>query len=111
MPYKVEKLEKIFEREISTLLITSKDDRLKFVTVTKVKLTTDVSLATIYYTVIGTEEQKEATIKNLEEASGFIKNSLSKILEIRKIPALRFKYDESLEYGEKIENIIKGFKK
>jgi len=108
MGFKVERLERIIEREIGTILLNSKDDRLRFVTVTKVSLTNDCSIATLYYTILGNDEQKEATSKNLEKASGYIRSSLSKVLKIKKIPELRLKYDESLEYGEKIENILKG---
>ena len=61
MGFKIERLEKIIEREISTILINSKDERLRFVTVTKVSLTNDCSIATLYYTILGNEEQKEAT--------------------------------------------------
>lgn len=111
MAYKIARLEKIIEREIGTILLNSKDERLRFVTITKVSLTNDVSLATVYYTILGTEEQKEATTKNLENACGFIKSSLGKSLEIRKIPDIRLKYDESMAYGERIETILKGLKK
>ena len=61
MGFKIERLEKIIEREISTILINSKDERLRFVTVTKVSLTNDCSIATLYYTILGNEEQKETT--------------------------------------------------
>ena len=88
-----------------------KDDRLKFVTITKATVTNDLSYATIYYTVLGTDEQKEATSKTLAEAKGHLKSSLSKKIKARKTPDLRFKYDESLEYGEKIENILKDINK
>lgn len=108
MGFKVERLEKIIEREVSTILLNSKDDRLKFVTITKVSLTSDCSIATLYYTILGNDEQKEATSKNLEKASGYIRSSLSKVLKIKKIPEIKLKYDESIAYGEKIENILKG---
>lgn len=108
MGFKIERLEKIIEREISTILINSKDERLRFVTVTKVSLTNDCSIATLYYTILGNEEQKEATSKNLEKASGYIRSSLSKVLKVKKIPEIRLKYDESMAYGEKIESILKG---
>lgn len=112
MAFRVERLEKIIEREISIIISTEvKDDRLKFVTITKVALTNDLSIATVFYTVIGNDEQKAATIENLNDAKGFIKSSLSKKLEIRKTPDLKFKYDESLQYGEKIEQILKNLKK
>ncbi len=111
MAYKIERLEKIIEREIGTILLNSKDERLRFVTVTKVSLTSDASIATVYYTILGSNEQKEATAKNLENATGFIRSSLGKSLEIRKIPEIRLKYDESMAYGEKIEEILKNIKK
>ncbi|NLD26031.1 MAG: 30S ribosome-binding factor RbfA [Acholeplasmataceae bacterium] len=111
MAYKQERLEKIIEKEISKIIFSDvKDDRLKFVTITKVALTNDLSIATVYFTVIGNDAQKEATTANLQEAKGFIRSALSKVLEIRKVPELRFKYDESLDYGDKIEKILKELK-
>lgn len=112
MAFKKERLEKIIEREISTILFNDvKDDRLKFVTITNVNLTNDLSIATVYYTVLGDENQRISTSENLNDAKGFIKGVLSKKLEIRKIPELRFKYDESTEHGNRIESILRSLKK
>ncbi|MCK9536018.1 MAG: 30S ribosome-binding factor RbfA [Bacilli bacterium] len=108
MGFKQERLEKIIEREIGRIIISEvKDERLKFVTITKVSLTNDYSFATIYYRVLGNENQIETTSRTLEEAKGYIKTILSKTLKIRKVPELRFKYDDSLEYGDRIEKILK----
>ena len=95
---------------VSTILMNSKDERLRFVIVTNAHLTGDLQIATIYYTVIGSNDQKESTMKNLEDAKGYVRSSLGKVLKVKKIPELIFKYDESLEYGNKIENILKGLK-
>ena len=112
MAYKKERLEKILEREISQIIFSEvKDDRLKFVTITKVDLTNDLSLATVFYTVLGDEEQTKATSENLSEAKGFIKGILGKRLEVRKIPDLRFKFDESFAQGNRIDSILKSLKK
>lgn len=111
MAYHVQRIEKVLEREISNILLNSKDERLRFVIITKVRLTSDLSIATVFYSIIGNDIQKESTAKNLVDATGFIKTELSHKLEIRRIPELIFKLDESLEYSERIENIIKGFKK
>lgn len=109
MSFKQERLEKIIIREIgSFLLLEAKDERLKYVTITNVRLTNDLSIATVFFTVFGNEEQKLATSTNLEEAKGMIRGHLGKVLQVKKIPDLRFKYDESLEYGDKIENILKN---
>lgn len=111
MSFHQERLEKIIIREVSTILMNSKDERLRFVIITNAHLTGDLQIATIYYTVIGSNEQKESTIKNLEDAKGYVRSSLGKVLKVKKIPELIFKYDESLEYGNKIESILKGLNK
>ena len=104
MAYRVERIEKIIEREIGNILLSEvKDQRLRYVT-------NDLSIATVFYTIIGDENQIVSTKKNLEDAKGFIRSKLSKVLEIRKTPELRFKYDESFEYGNKIEEILRNLK-
>lgn len=111
MAYRVERIEKIIEREIGNILLSEvKDQRLRYVTITNVKVTNDLSIATVFYTIIGDENQIVSTKKNLEDAKGFIRSKLSKVLEIRKTPELRFKYDESFEYGNKIEEILRNLK-
>ena len=108
MPYKIERLERAIEKEVSVILLNSKDKRLNFVTVTKVHLTGDASIATIFYTILGNEDQIESTKKSLENAKGYVRTSLGKAVEMRKVPELIFKYDESMEYGRHIEDILKG---
>lgn len=108
MKYRQDRLEKIMEREIGRILLTEvKDERLRYVTVFRVDLNHDYSVANIYFTVIGNDVQKEATAKTLEEAKGYIRSALGKVLEIRKVPELRFKYDK---YQERIEDILQGLK-
>jgi ribosome-binding factor A len=112
MAFKKERLEKIIEREVGTILLMEvKDDRLHFVTITSVTLTGDLSIATIYYTVFGSPEQVNATTEVLLEAKGYIKGLLSRRLEVRKIPELIFKYDQSYVEGNKIEEILRQIKK
>ena len=111
MSIKQERLAKILEREISNIiLMETKDQRLKYVTITGVRVNKPFSQATVYFTVIGDDEQKASTSKNLNDAKGFIKSLLGQNLELRKIPELVFKYDESTEYGNRIEQILKNIK-
>lgn len=111
MAYKIERLEKIIEREIGTILLNSKDSRLRFVTVTKVTLTKDCQIASVYYTILGNDLQIEATKECLTAATGFIRSSLGKKLEVKKIPEIRLIYDNSFENGNRIEAILKEIKK
>lgn len=112
MAYKKERLEKIIERELTMILFNDiKDERLHYVTITNVDLTNDFSIATVYYRVIGTEEQKENTTRVLLEAMGFIRTQLAHAVQMRKVPILSFKYDDSIEKMAKIEEILKKIDK
>jgi ribosome-binding factor A len=111
MAFHAERVAKIIERELSTiLLMEAKNNLLKYVSITKVVATKDLSLATVWFTIRGDEAEKKATIDALESAKGFLRSELSHRLDVRKTPELRFKLDESLAYGEKIDQILKGLK-
>jgi len=92
---------------VSGLLIKGlKDPRLGFVTVTGVKVTDDLSIATVYFSVIGSEEEKHDSEKGLNSAKGFIRKEIAASLRMRRVPEILFKYDNSFEYGQRIEGIL-----
>lgn len=95
-------------REIANiLLLEAKDETLKHITVTGCDVTNDLSLARVYYTYMGDEDLNDVK-KNLIDASPYIRTILADRLDyLRKIPELRFMYDTSIEYGEKIEAKIR----
>ena len=93
---------------ISELLIKGlKDPRIGFVTITGVKLTTDMRQASVYFTVIGTDEEKKHTEAGLNSARGFIRKEIGQALKMRFTPDIQFKHDTSVEYGYHIESILK----
>ncbi len=107
---RIERLNHTFMEEISNILLTEvKDEDIKFVTVTDVEITSDLSFAKVYVTVLN-EEKKKEVLEALNGASHFIRGKLSERVEIRHTPELRFLYDESIEYGEHIEDIIEKIK-
>lgn len=106
MSIKTDRIGSNLVKEISYILATEiKDHDIKFVTITDCKVTNDLSFAKVYYTVLDQNRQKE-TDKALKNASGYIRHLLHDRVDIRYIPELKFIYDESIEYGKKIENII-----
>lgn len=107
---KIQKLEKAIEREIAVIIKDEVKENVGFVTITGVNLTNDLSFAKVYYTVLGDQEQRAQTQKGLEKAKGFIKTTLGSRVEMRKIPELIFVYDESIDYGNKIESLISKIK-
>jgi ribosome-binding factor A len=102
-----EKVAETVHELVSELLVKGlKDPRIGFVTITGVKMTDDLHLATIYFTVIGDEDSKKSSEKGLNSARGFIRKEIGKNLHMRYIPDLIFRYDESVEYGRRIETIL-----
>ena len=103
---KIERLNHAFQEEISMILMTEiRDEDIKFVTITGVDITTDLSFAKVYFTVLD-EEKKKTTLEALNKASSFIRTKLSERIEIRHTPELRFIYDTSIDYGNHIDEII-----
>lgn len=106
MSVKIDRLGSSFVKVISEILATEiKDENIKFVTITSCDITNDLSYAKVYFTVFDIEKKNE-TIKALEKAKSFIRGEISKRINIRHTPELRFIFDESIEYGNKIEKII-----
>ncbi len=106
MSIKLERLSNIMLEEIGKVIMEEvKDENIKFVTITAVKITNDLSYAKVYFTTL-LDDKKEDILKALNNASGFIRNKLFDRMEIRKMPTLNFVYDQSIDYGEKIEKII-----
>ena len=104
---KIERLNHAFQEEISMILMTEiKDEDIKFVTITGVDTTSDLSYAKVYFTVLD-DTKKEEVLKSLNKAANFIEISLSKKIDIRKMPQISFHYDNSYEYGKSIEEKIK----
>ncbi len=99
------------QKEISELLVKGlKDPRIGFVTITGVEVTPDLHLARVYYTVFGEEEVRRETAAGLRSSIPYIRRELGKRLRMRYIPDLIFEYDSSVEYGNRIENLIKEIK-
>ena len=106
MSIKTDRIASNLVKEISYVIMTEvKDPDVKFVTITDVKLASDLSYAKVYATVFNKDRINE-TIKALNNAKGFIRNMLKDRVDIRHIPELEFVYDESIDYGQKIEQII-----
>ncbi len=105
---KIERLNHAFVEEISYILHHEvKDENIKFVTVTDCEISSDLSYAKVYVTVLD-DSKKEMTLEALNGARSFIRGELSKRVEIRHTPELKFLFDESIEYGNKIEDLIES---
>lgn len=97
------------KKELSEVIMRElKDPRVRFVTITGVEVTGDLQQAKIFITVLGNKEEKEATLKALVKATGFIRSEIGKRIRLRKTPELLFEFDDSIEYGNRIETLLRN---
>jgi len=97
-------LSEIIEREIQ-------DPRIGLVTVTRIKVSPDLRHARVFVTVLGAEDQRKKTIEGLRSAASYTRRSLSKRLHhLKRIPELTFDYDDSVEKGIRIEELLDQIK-
>ena len=109
---RAQKVSDFLRKEIS-LLISSEinDPRLKNINITAVKVSSDIGQATVFYTIIGQNNAgDDVTPKILEKLSGMLRSRLSKIMQIRRVPKLNFRFDESIEYSSNIEELLNKIK-
>ena len=105
MNVKIDRLNNAFVEKISEIIHDDiKDNSVNMVTITDAKVTNDLSFAKIYFTTL--DEDRKKVLNALNKASGFIRTRLCDKIDIRKMPEISFVYDESIEYGKKIEDII-----
>ena len=108
MSKRSEKLAETIHETVSSILSRGLNDpRIGFVTIIAVEVIDDLSLARIYFTVIGDDDAKKNSEAGLNSAKGFIRKELGRVLTIRHIPELIFKYDHSQEYGNRIDTILR----
>src|SRR6187551_1631975 len=78
------------------------DPRIGFVTVTAVQTSPDLRNAQVHVSVLGTDEEKAATMKGLQAAHGVIQKAISSQLRLKRTPTLHFVYDESVERADRL---------
>lgn len=106
MSIKIERISDALIEQISYIVSNKvKNKDINFVTITDVKVSSDLDFAKVYFTVLD-DSKIDSTLKALKEASGFIRHELRDRIEIRQIPELTFVYDESINEAKKIEDII-----
>ena len=100
-------------RETVALLLENrvKDPRLVFVTVTEVRVTGDLREATVFYTVLGEEENRLNTKKALESAKGMLRSEVGKVLGIKHTPSLTFIHDAIPENAVHISEVLRTAQK
>ena len=95
------------KKEVSEIILgTLKDPQIGFVTITAVEVSGDLKLAKVFYSVLGTPQEKQNTALALKRARGFIQAEINRRVRMKKTPQISFEFDHSIEYGDRIDKII-----
>ena len=105
--HRQEKIGELIAAELSELLRTRvKDPRVGFASITRVAVRGDLRHAKVFVSVMGSPEEREATMQGLKNATGFLRHELATRLVIRFMPEIVFKLDKSIEEGSRILELI-----
>jgi ribosome-binding factor A len=108
MSRRTQQVGEFLREEISDIIRKEVDDpRVGFVSVTDVEVTDDLRSAKVYVSVLGTEEERKATLTALRSAAPFIRRHLAPRLRTRNIPELDFRDDRSMEHAELIARTLR----
>lgn len=104
---RMEKVDSTIKREVAKILREDMRDRelTGLVTVTKVETTPDFAISKIYVSMIGAKNDN-ANLRTLKKASGFVRTKLAKNINFKKTPEIVFLFDDSIEYGYKMDKLI-----
>ncbi|HSR31323.1 MAG TPA: 30S ribosome-binding factor RbfA [Anaerolineae bacterium] len=97
----------VIHRELSLLLMREvRDPRLSDITITEVRVTQDLLIARVYFTVLGGPEQEAEALAALDRANGFLRTQLAGQVRLRFAPELVFELDNSAVHGRRIEELL-----
>ncbi len=82
------------------------DPGIGFVTLTRTKVSPDLTLVRVYYTLIGDDKAKRATQQALERATPFLRRQIGGRVRLRRVPEIRFEFDRSVEHQDRIEQLL-----
>ena len=108
---RAQRVAETIHQEISNLLIKGlKDPRIGFVTITSVDVTSDLRQAKVYFTLMGSQDDRQQTQSGLDSSASYVRQQLGKVLRLRYIPEIHFIYDASVDYGQHIEELLSDVK-
>ena len=107
LSHRIERVAEQIREEVSQILSTEvADPGIGLVTVTRVKVTADLSLARIYWTMMGDAAQRKQTTKALSRAAAYVRHLLSTRMSLRRSPEVVFIFDQSVAAQDRVEQIL-----
>ncbi|ACL69542.1 30S ribosome-binding factor RbfA [Halothermothrix orenii] len=105
------RLGELLKKEISDIILREvKDPRIGFISVTDVEVSNDLRHAKVFVSVYGDEKERKETMEGLEKATGYIRKLIGERVKVYYTPEILFRYDDSLEHGARINELLKKVK-
>ena len=106
--YRPERVGEQIHKEIAQMMMQGiKDPRVAPVVITGVNVSRDLSVAKVYFTVTDEASERKDAERGLKSVAPYVRRQLGQIMRMRFIPEIRFVYDSSINYGQKIENLLR----
>lgn len=107
--YRPDRVGDQIRQELSELLSRGvvHDPGIGFITLTRVKVSPDLQLARVYYTMLGDEQARKQTARALERATPFLRRQVGSRVRLRRVPELQFQFDESIVHQDRVEQILR----
>jgi len=110
-PRRLVRLNELIRQKISKIALNLKDPGVGFVTITNSVLSKDVSSVRIFYSVLGSADEKEKTGEALDRARSLFRREVAKLENLKKVPEIIFIYDDGMEKADRIYRILDTIEK
>jgi ribosome-binding factor A len=109
MPHRPARVGDRIRQELSDLLARGAvhDPGIGFITLTRVTVSADLQVARVFYTSLGDEAARRETAKALARATPFLRRQIGSRLQLRRVPEMEFRFDESIGHQDRIEQILR----
>ena len=110
--YRPDRVGDQIRQELSEILSRGEvhDPGIGFITLTRVQVTGDLQLARVFYTSLGDPNARKETARALTRATGFFRRQIGARLQLRRVPELEFRFDESIAHQDRIEQILRDIR-
>jgi len=106
--YRPERVAEQIHKEIAQLMVDGiKDPRVAPVTITGVKMTRDLSIATVYFAVLDEATERKEAERGLKSVAPYVRRQIGQAIRLRTVPEIRFEFDQSVSYGQKIDDLLR----
>ena len=107
MQHRQERVADAIKQAVARIVVEElRDPAIGFVSVTRCRLTRDLKIATVYFSVLGDEAQRRLSLAHLERAIGFVRRRIAQALDLRRTPELRFALDDLREHEARVGDLL-----